>query len=240
MGRVEVLQGVREMRLEGLLERHERGELSQIEAAELLGVSERTLRRWRDRLQEEGAEGLRDRRIGKPSSRRAAVAEIVRMLGLYQERYEGFTVKHFHEQLVKRHHYKLGYTVTRLSLQSAGLVKPAPRRSAHRRSGRRRGSRSPWSGARRWPLRALETQAVDQDAVGTGSHPSFCRRGSAGWCGPSRLSTPSPAGAPAAAIFDGRPRCARRRSTTRSRRATGAPGLAPKPTNSQNLTKTQD
>jgi hypothetical protein len=60
------------------------------------------------------------------------------MLGLYQERYEGFTVKHFHEQLVKRHHYKLGYTVTRLSLQSAGLVKPAPRRSAHRKKRPRR------------------------------------------------------------------------------------------------------
>jgi len=57
---------------------------------------------WRDRLRDEGPEGLRDRRIGKPSSRRAAAEEILRMLGLYQERYEGFTVKHFHEQLQKR------------------------------------------------------------------------------------------------------------------------------------------
>jgi transposase len=104
----------------------------------MLGVSERTFRRWRDRLRDEGPEGLRDRRIGKPSSRRAAVAEILRMLGLYQERYEGFTVKHFHEQLQKRHHYKLGYTVTRLALQGAGLVRPAPRRSAHRKKRPRR------------------------------------------------------------------------------------------------------
>ena len=88
----------------------------------MLGVSERTFRRWRDRLRDEGPVGLRDRRIGKPSSRRAAVEEIQRMLGLYEERYEGFTVKHFHEQLVKRHDYKLGYTVTRLALQGAGLV----------------------------------------------------------------------------------------------------------------------
>jgi transposase len=138
MGRAEVLQGVRQMRFEGLLERHERGELSQAEAAEMLGVSERTFRRWRDRLRDEGPEGLRDRRIGKPSSRRAAMEEILRMLGLYEERYGGFTVKHFHEQLVKRHHYKLGYTVTRLSLQSAGLVRPAPRRSAHRKKRPRR------------------------------------------------------------------------------------------------------
>ena len=60
------------------------------------------------------------------------------MLGLYEERYEGFTVKHFHEQLVKRHDYKLGYTVTRLSLQGARLAKPAPRRSAHRKKRPRR------------------------------------------------------------------------------------------------------
>jgi transposase len=108
------------------------------EAAEMLGVSARTFRRWRDRLRDEGLEGLRDRRIGKPSSRRAAAAEILRMLGLYEERYAAFTVKHFHEQLQKRHHYKLGYTVTRLALQGAGLVRPASRRSAHRKKRPRR------------------------------------------------------------------------------------------------------
>jgi transposase len=126
------------MRFEALLDRHERGELSQGEAAEMLGITERTFRRWRDRLRDEGPSGLIDRRIGKPSSRRAAAEEILRMLGLYEERYSGFTVKHFHEQLQKRHSYKLGYTVTRLSLQSAGLVKPAPKRSAHRKKRPRR------------------------------------------------------------------------------------------------------
>ena len=138
MGRAEVLQGVREMRFEALLDRHERGELNQEEAAEMLGISERTFRRWRDRLRDEGPGGLIDRRIGKPSSRRAATEEILRMLGLYQERYSEFTVKHFHEQMTKRHNYKLGYTVTRLALQSAGLVKPVPKRSAHRKKRPRR------------------------------------------------------------------------------------------------------
>lgn len=95
MGRAEVLQGVRAMRFEALLERHERGELSQIEAAEMLGIGERTFRRWRDRLREEGADGLRDRRIGKPSSRRAAAEEIVRMLGLYEASYGDFTGEAF-------------------------------------------------------------------------------------------------------------------------------------------------
>ena len=138
MGRAEVLQEIRGMRFEALLERHERGQLNQIEAAEMLGVSERTFRRWRDRLRDEGPEGLLDRPIGKPSSRRAAEAEILRMLGLYRERYADFTIKHFHEQLVKRHDYKLGYTVTKLHLHRAGLVKPAPRRSAHRKKRPRR------------------------------------------------------------------------------------------------------
>jgi len=126
------------MRFEGLLDRPERGELSQIEAAEMLGISERSFRRWRGRLREEGPEGLRDRRLGKPSSRRAAEAEIARMLGLYRERYADHTVKHFHEQLAKRHDYKLGYTVTKVHLQRAGLVAPAARRSAHRKKRPRR------------------------------------------------------------------------------------------------------
>ena len=138
MGRSEVLQGVRRMRFEALLARHESGELSLAEAGEMLGVTERTFRRWRERWREGGAEGLVDRRIGRVSGRRAGVAEIEQMLGLYVERYADFTVKHFHEQLVKRHGYKLGYTVTRLSLQSAGLVRAASRRSAHRKKRARR------------------------------------------------------------------------------------------------------
>ena len=60
------------------------------------------------------------------------------MLGLYREHYADFTVKHFHEQLVKRHDWRLGYTVTKLHLHRAGLVKPAPRRSAHRKKRPRR------------------------------------------------------------------------------------------------------
>ena len=156
MGRAGVLQGVRRMRFEALLARHESGELSQAEAGEMLGVTERTFRRWRERWREHGADGLADRRIGRVSGRRAGVAEVELMLGLYVERYSDFTVKHFHEQLVKRHGYKLGYTVTRLCLQSAGLVRAAPRRSAHRKKRARRplpgmmlhqdASRSAWLG----------------------------------------------------------------------------------------------
>jgi transposase len=130
-------EGIRRMRFEDVLCRTERSELSQMEAAEVLGVSERTFRRWRNRYREEGPSGLADRRL-RPSLRRAPVAEIERMLGLYCDLYRGFTVKHFHEQLGKRHNYTLGYTVTKLHLHRAALVTPAKTRSAHRKKRPRR------------------------------------------------------------------------------------------------------
>jgi transposase len=137
MDRARINEGIRRMRFEELLERHERGDLGQAAVAEMLGISDRTFRRWRDRLHDEGPAGLADRRL-RPSSRRASVAEIERMLGLYRGSYADFTVKHFHEQLEKRHNYTLGYTVTKTHLQLAGLVRPAPKRSAHRKKRPRR------------------------------------------------------------------------------------------------------
>jgi transposase len=137
MDRARIHEGIRRMRFTDILGRSERSELSQMEAAELLGISERTFRRWRDRYREAGEPGLEDRRLA-PSLRRAPVAEIERMLGLYKSIYEGFTVKHFHEQLTKRHNYTLGYTVTKLYLHRAGLVQPATHRSAHRKKRPRR------------------------------------------------------------------------------------------------------
>ena len=122
------------MRFEDLLERHEGGCLSQVEAGEMLGVSERTFRRWRDRYRDGGDAGLLDSRLGKPSPRRASQGELDRARALYAQMYGGFTVKHFHEKLVERHGYTLGYTVTRLALQSAGLVRRAPRRAIRRKA----------------------------------------------------------------------------------------------------------
>lgn len=74
----------------------------------------------------------------EPSPRRASVAEIERMLGLYRDIYRGFTVKHFHEHLGRQHGYTLGYTVTKLHLHRSGLVTPARTRSAHRKKRPRR------------------------------------------------------------------------------------------------------
>ena len=112
--------------------------MSHGEAAAAFGVSERTLRRWRQRYEEDGADGLVDRRVGQPSPRRAPEDELERMRALYQQHYQGFTIKHFHEKLEQRHGYKLGYTTTRLYLQKTGTVRPAPRRGAHRRKRPRR------------------------------------------------------------------------------------------------------
>lgn len=142
------------MRVEELLERWQGATLSHGEAAAALGVSERTFRRWRQRYAEDGVDGLVDRRVGQPSPRRAPEDELERMRALYQQDYQGFTIKHFHEKLAKRHGYKLGYTTTRLFLQKTGTVPPAPRRGAHRRKRPRRpmrgmllhqdGAKHPW------------------------------------------------------------------------------------------------
>src|SRR5271163_2872139 len=137
MDRARIHEGIRRMRFADVLGRTERSELSQMEAAELLGINERTFRRWCDRHRESGLGGLDDRRLA-PSLRRASVVEIERMLGLYRDLYRGFTVKHFHEQLAKRHNYTLGYTVTKLHLHRAGLVQAATKRSAHRKKRPRR------------------------------------------------------------------------------------------------------
>jgi transposase len=136
MGRTEVLQGLRRMKFEDVYGRWQQRRLSQAEAAEILGMSERTFRRWRDRYQDDGLEGLADRRLGKASARRVPADQVHELLTLYRERYRGFTAKHFHDKLRQHHGFSLGYTWTKLRLQAAGLVAKAPRRAAHRKKRR--------------------------------------------------------------------------------------------------------
>ena len=100
MRRTEQVQGLRLMKFEEVYGRTHRGGLSQAEAAEVLGVSERTFRRWRERYEAEGADGLYDRRLGRVSARRAPVDEVARVLELFDTRYWDLTAKHFHEKLV--------------------------------------------------------------------------------------------------------------------------------------------
>jgi transposase len=134
----EARQGVRMMKFLSILSRYEAAEFSQLEAAELLGVGERTFRRWRQRYEEDGEAGLLDRRLGKISGKRVPVDREAEVEALYRGRYSGFTAKHFHEHLVRDHHFAWGYTWTKTFLHSRGLLERAPRRGAHRRKRPRR------------------------------------------------------------------------------------------------------
>ncbi len=104
----------------------------------MLGVSERTFRRWTRRYEEEGEAGLADRRLGKASGKRVPSDWAEEVERLYRERYQGFTVKHFHEHLIKDHGFGWSYTWTKLHLQWTGVVPKAPRKGAHRRKRERR------------------------------------------------------------------------------------------------------
>jgi transposase len=138
MNTASIHEGVRRMRFLSLLDRTEAKELTQEAASETLGISVQTFQRWAVRFDAEGCDGLADRRLGRRSPKRAPALELERMLGLFRDKYADFTVKYFHEQLVKRHDYALGYTVTKLALHTAGLVRKAPKRSAHRKKRPRR------------------------------------------------------------------------------------------------------
>jgi transposase len=138
MRRTEALQGVRMLRFRSVLDRYEANEFNQIEAAELLGVSERTFRRWCQRYEEAGEAGLLDRRLGRASGKRVPVDREQEVETLYRTRYSGFTARHFHEHLVRDHRFNWGYTWIKVFLQSKGLLERAPRRGAHRRKRPRR------------------------------------------------------------------------------------------------------
>jgi transposase len=126
------------MKFLSILGRYEAAEFSQLEAAELLGVGERTFRRWRQRYEEDGEAGLMDRRLGKLSGKRVPADREAEVEALYRGRYSGFTAKHFHEHLVRDHQFAWGYTWTKTFLHSRGLLERAPRRGAHRRKRPRR------------------------------------------------------------------------------------------------------
>ncbi|MER8577028.1 helix-turn-helix domain-containing protein [Mesorhizobium sp. M1409] len=109
-----------------------------MEAGELLGMSERQFRRYRDRYEEAGEVGLLDRRLGKISTRRVPAEAIEEMLELCRHRYLGWNVKHFHEHLLRDHDFSWGYTFIKTQLHAAGLVGRAKRRGAHRRKRERK------------------------------------------------------------------------------------------------------
>jgi transposase len=130
------------------------------QAAEIIGISDRSMRRWRERYAEHGYDGLFDRRRGKPSPKRVALEKAEEVLRLYQEKYADLNVRHFHEKLGEEHGIKLSYTWVKLALQGAGLVKKGRKRGVHRKRRPRRplpgmllhldGSEHRWFQDNRW------------------------------------------------------------------------------------------
>lgn len=147
----------RAMKVQEVILRAISGQIKWFEAAEILGISPRSMRRWRERMDEDGYDGLFDRRTRQPSPRRVPLAVVEQVLHLYRERYHDFNIKHFHETLVSEHGIELSYTWVKTALQTAGLVARRAKRGRHHKRRPRRplagmmlhidGSTHAWLGA---------------------------------------------------------------------------------------------
>ena len=133
MSRTTLLQERRMQTFQNVLGHWQARCLSALEAAEMLGMSERSFRRYRRRYEDDGLDGLFDRRLDKASARRVPCDQVAWVLEQYRTRHVGWTVKHFHDHLCAHHGFAWSYTWTKTTLQRAGLVSKAPRRGAHRR-----------------------------------------------------------------------------------------------------------
>jgi transposase len=130
------------------------------QAAEIIGISDRQMRRWRERYEEFGYDGLFDRRRGKPSPKRVPVKTVEQVLEWYREKYFDFNVQHFYEKLQSEHGVELSYTWVKQALQGAGLVARGRKRGVHRKRRPRRplpgmrlhidGSQHRWFQDERW------------------------------------------------------------------------------------------
>jgi transposase len=128
----------RAMKIKEVISRAMSGEINWIQASEIIGISDRGMRRWRKRLDKEGYEGLFDRRTRRPSRKRIEMATVERVLRLYREKYFDLNVKHFVEKLHGEEQIPLSYTWVKTILQNAGLVKRYAKRGPHREKRPRR------------------------------------------------------------------------------------------------------
>jgi transposase len=159
------------------------GELHWFRAAEILGWSPRTLRRWRERFETHGKSGLLDRRLLRPSKRRVPPAQVELVLRLYRERYAGFNVRHFHQIARREHKVTVSYSFVKHTLQAAGLVKKHRARGRHRRRREARaclgellhldGSTHPWLALR--PEERQTLIAIPDDATNQVLHAALYR-----------------------------------------------------------------
>jgi len=161
MRRTEILQEIRKMRFEEVYFGWNESRLTQEEAARILGVCDRTFRRYIDRYEHGGMEGLSDRRLTQASFRRAPVDEVFAVSDLYRKRHRGWNVKHFYGWY-QRDGGQRSYTWVKNTLQTAGLVSRARKRGAHRKRRERvpipgmmlhqDGSNHEWVPGKKWDL----------------------------------------------------------------------------------------
>jgi len=161
MKRTEWLQETRKMRFEEAYGKWTKGRLSQEEAAQILGISSRTFRRYMGRYEEDGLEGLLDRRLTQASCRRAPIDEVLTVVDQYKSRYLGWNVKHFYSWY-QRDGGSRSYTWVKNTLQSKGLVTRAPKKGTHRKRRERAplpgmmlhqdGSNHEWVLGKKWDL----------------------------------------------------------------------------------------
>ncbi len=171
MGRTGMLQEIRRMRFEEVYDRWRERELTQEQAAFALGMSERTFRRYIDGYQEDGLEGLSDRRLGRASFRRVPVDEAMAMVERYRDRYQGWKVKHYYSWY-QREGGSRSYTWVNKTLQERGLVSKAPKRGIHRKRRDRSpfpgmmlhqdGSRHEWVPGKQWDLIVTMDDATNE------------------------------------------------------------------------------
>ena len=150
------------MRFEEALSGWRAGRLTQEEAARLLGVCERSFRRYLNRYEEAGLDGLIDKRLEQVSHRRAPVDEVLSVTELYRKRYAGWNVNHFYAWYRREHGGTRSYSWVKNALQGQGVVAKAPGRGKHRKRRERApligmmihqdGSTHEWVPGQKWDL----------------------------------------------------------------------------------------
>jgi transposase len=122
----------RAMRFQEVILQATRGKMSWWQAAEVLGISPRTLRRWRRGYCRYGLKGLQDKRRVDRAPNGVPEPEIRRWTQLYEKRYRGYNVRHFYAVMKRKHGgCRWSYTAVRRALQLAGLVKKKHPRGRH-------------------------------------------------------------------------------------------------------------
>jgi len=167
----ELKQEIRKMRFEELYERCQEKRLTQEDAARELGVCERTFRRYIDRYEEDGTEGLLDKRLTQESNRLAPVDEVMAVTSKYKQGHRGWNVRHFYSRY-KSDGGQRSYSWVKNTLQSKNLVPKTRKKGKHRKRRERLplpgmmlyqdGSTHEWVPGKKWDLIVTMDDATNE------------------------------------------------------------------------------